>query len=62
MQSRILKDKRRLDLCLDRLVEMNIKEIFKLSFEAIKERKARSGLTIIMVLVGCRLDDRSQWH
>jgi putative ABC transport system permease protein len=34
---------------------MNIKEIFKLSFEAIKERKARSGLTIIMVLVGCSL-------
>jgi putative ABC transport system permease protein len=34
---------------------MNIKEIFKLSFEAIRERKARSGLTIIMVLVGCSL-------
>lgn len=34
---------------------MKIGEIFKLSFEAIKERKARSLLTILMVLVGCSL-------
>ena len=34
---------------------MKISEIFKLSLEAMKERKARSALTIIMVLVGCSL-------
>lgn len=34
---------------------MKITEIFKLSFEAIRERKARAALTIIMVLVGCSL-------
>jgi putative ABC transport system permease protein len=37
------------------MLNMNIGEIFKLSFEAIRERKARSGLTVIMVLVGCSL-------
>jgi putative ABC transport system permease protein len=34
---------------------LKIVEIFKLSMEAIRERKARSALTIIMVLVGCSL-------
>ena len=34
---------------------MKISEIFKLSFEAIRERKARAALTIIMVLAGCGL-------
>jgi putative ABC transport system permease protein len=34
---------------------MKISEIFKLSLEAMRERKARSALTIIMVLAGCGL-------
>jgi hypothetical protein len=36
----------------------NIKQIFILSFDALKERKARSALTILMVVVG-RFDDCS---
>lgn len=35
--------------------DMKVIEIFKLSMEAIRERKARSALTIMMVLVGCSL-------
>ena len=42
-------------LRLARCAIMKITEIFKLSFEAIRERKARAALTIIMVLVGCSL-------
>ena len=34
---------------------MNIKEIFVLSFDALKERKMKSILTIIMVMVGSSL-------
>ena len=34
---------------------MDIKEIFLLSFDALKERKARSALTILMVIVGSGL-------
>jgi putative ABC transport system permease protein len=34
---------------------MNIKEIFFLSFDALRERKARSALTIMMVVVGSSL-------
>ena len=34
---------------------MNIKEIFVLSFDALKERKVKSILTIIMVMVGSSL-------
>ncbi len=34
---------------------MNIKEIFGLSIDALKERKTRSGLTIMMVVVGSSL-------
>ncbi|MGI0020475.1 MAG: ABC transporter permease [Nitrososphaera sp.] len=34
---------------------MNIKEIFSLSFDALKERKTRSALTIMMVVVGSAL-------
>ena len=34
---------------------MNIKEIFGLSLGAIRERKVRSALTILMVLVGSSL-------
>ncbi len=34
---------------------MNIKEIFLLSFDALKERKVRSILTILMVVVGSSL-------
>jgi putative ABC transport system permease protein len=34
---------------------MKTSEIFKLSLEAMRERKARSALTIVMVLVGCSL-------
>lgn len=34
---------------------MNLKEIFLLSFEALKERKVRSILTILMVVVGSSL-------
>jgi hypothetical protein len=33
----------------------NIKQIFILSFDALKERKARSALTILMVVVGSGL-------
>src|SRR5919109_4895258 len=33
----------------------NFKQIFILSFDALRERKARSGLTILMVLVGSAL-------
>ena len=33
----------------------NFKQIFVLSFDALRERKARSGLTILMVLVGSAL-------
>src|ERR687889_890458 len=34
---------------------MNIKEIFILSFDALKERKVRSILTILMVMAGSSL-------
>ena len=34
---------------------MNIKEIFNLSFEALAERKARTALTVLMVVVGSSL-------
>jgi putative ABC transport system permease protein len=34
---------------------MKMREIFKLSLEALRERKARAALTIVMVLVGCSL-------
>jgi putative ABC transport system permease protein len=34
---------------------LNIKEIFTLAIDAIKERKVRSALTILMVLVGSSL-------
>jgi putative ABC transport system permease protein len=34
---------------------MDVKEIFLLSFDALKERKARSALTILMVVVGSGL-------
>ncbi|MDP9016142.1 MAG: ABC transporter permease, partial [Thermoproteota archaeon] len=34
---------------------MNIKEVFTLSFDAIKERKVRSILTILMVMSGSSL-------
>lgn len=34
---------------------MNIKEIFSLSFDALRERKTRSALTIMMVIVGSSL-------
>jgi len=34
---------------------MDIMEIFLLSFDALKERKARSALTILMVIVGSGL-------
>src|ERR671931_126496 len=34
---------------------MNIKEIFHLSFDAVWDRKARSALTIVMVIVGSGL-------
>jgi putative ABC transport system permease protein len=34
---------------------MNIKEIFSLSFDALRERKTRSALTIMMVVVGSSL-------
>jgi putative ABC transport system permease protein len=34
---------------------MNIKEIFALSFDALRERKTRSALTIMMVVVGSAL-------
>ena len=34
---------------------MNFKEIFYLSFGALWDRKARSGLTIVMVIVGSAL-------
>src|ERR671917_22215 len=34
---------------------MNIKEIFLLSFDALKDRKVRSALTILMVVVGSSL-------
>ena len=30
----------------------NLKQVFLLSFDALKERKARSALTILMVVVG----------
>jgi hypothetical protein len=30
----------------------NLKQVFILSFDALKERKARSALTILMVIVG----------
>jgi hypothetical protein len=31
---------------------MDFRDIFSLSFDALKERKVRSALTIIMVMVG----------
>jgi putative ABC transport system permease protein len=34
---------------------MNLKEIFSLSFDALRERKTRSALTIMMVIVGSSL-------
>ena len=34
---------------------MNVKEIFSLSFDALRERKTRSALTIMMVIVGSSL-------
>ena len=34
---------------------MDIKEIFVLSFQALKERKIRSLLTILMIMVGTSL-------
>jgi putative ABC transport system permease protein len=34
---------------------MNLKEIFRLSFDAVWDRKARSALTIVMVIVGSGL-------
>ena len=34
---------------------MNIKEIFSLSFDALRERKTRSALTVMMVVVGSAL-------
>lgn len=34
---------------------MNIKEIFSLSFDALKERKTRTALTVMMVVVGSAL-------
>ena len=34
---------------------MNIKEVFLLSFDALKDRKVRSILTILMVVVGSSL-------
>ena len=35
----------------------NLKQIFVLSFDALRERKARSALTILMVIVGRWPDD-----
>ena len=34
---------------------MDFREIFNLSFDALKERKVRSALTIVMVMVGSSL-------
>lgn len=34
---------------------MDFREIFNLSFDALKERKVRSALTIVMVMVGVNL-------